>query len=123
MIHGRFSDKFEAVLEIRLRGSNGVVLRREDMIDSGYNGTLTLPVVDVAALELEYKGGGRATMADGAIVAFDIFTAEILWEGVWRPIPVSAVGEGALVGMRLLEDHRLSMDVRPGGTVEITPLP
>ena len=35
----------------------------------------------------------------------------------------SAVGNEALVGMRLLAGHELRIAVVPGGAVEITPLP
>jgi hypothetical protein len=36
---------------------------------------------------------------------------------------VSAVGDEALVGMRLLAGHELRIEVVPGGVVEVTPLP
>jgi hypothetical protein len=45
------------------------------------------------------------------------------WNGGWRPVLVSAVGDEPLVGMRLLAGHELRIAVVPGGVVEITPLP
>ena len=35
---------------------------------------------------------------------------------------VWAVGDEALVGMGLLENHEVRLQVRPGGTVQISPL-
>src|SRR5437764_998296 len=60
---------------------------------------------------------------DGKFVAIDVVAAEAEWEGSWRPILVSAVGDEVLVGMRLLAGHELRVAVVPGGSVEISPLP
>ena len=58
-------------------------------------------------------------MADGSSRQFDIYAAEVEWDGRWRPVLVSAVGAEILLGMRMLANHRLLVNAWPGGTVEI----
>jgi len=62
-------------------------------------------------------------MADGSLRQFDIYSADVWWDGIWRQELICAVGSEALLGMRMLADHELRIIVRPGETVEITPLP
>ena len=60
------------------------------------------------------SGGGAVLLADGLVQQFDIYAAEVAWDGGWRPVLVSAVGTEALLGMRLLAGHELRMAVVPG---------
>ena len=62
-------------------------------------------------------------LADATVRHFDVYAAEWEWEGNWRPILVSAVGDEALSGMRLLAGRQLRIDVALGGLVEVAPLP
>jgi hypothetical protein len=48
---------------------------------------------------------------------------DLNWGGSWRSVLVYATGREPLIGARLLAGHRLQVDVVPGGSVEITPLP
>jgi predicted aspartyl protease len=93
------------------------------VVDSGFTASLALPVTTVVALGLARQSGGGAVLADGSVRLFDIYAAEVAWDGGWRPVLVSAVGAEALLGMRLLAGHELRIAVVPGGAVEITPLP
>ena len=62
-------------------------------------------------------------LADGVLKYFDIYAAEVEWEGIWRPVLVYTVGAEALMGMQLLAGYELRVAVVPGGPVEITRLP
>jgi len=93
------------------------------VVDSGFTASLTLPAAAVAALGLVRQSGGGAVLADGSVRQFDIYAAEVEWDGGWRPVLVSAVGDEVLVGMRLLAGYELRVAVVPGGAVEIKPLP
>jgi predicted aspartyl protease len=90
---------------------------------SGFTGSLTLSATTAAALGLTRQSGGGAVLADGSVRQFDIYAAEVEWNGGWRPVLVWATGNEALVGMRLLAGHELRIAVVPSGAVEITPLP
>jgi predicted aspartyl protease len=93
------------------------------IVDSGFTASLTLPMTRMSALGLARQSGGTAVLADGSVRQFDIFAAEVAWGGTWRAVLVSAVGNEALLGMRLLVGHKLVVEVVPGGLVEILPLP
>ena len=123
MIRGSVNARHEAVLTFRLRGPSGITLGVDAVLDTGFTASLTLPAATVAALGLVRQSGGRARLADGTLRQFDIFAAELEWDGSWRPVLVSTVGGDVLVGMRLLAGHEVRIAVAPGGVVEIIPLP
>ncbi len=123
MIQGVVNARIEATIRIRLRASDGSELDVEAVIDSGFTGSLALPAAVIAAIGLAQQSGGRAVLADGSVRQLDIYAAEVEWDGSWRSVMVAAVGDEALVGMRLLAGHELRVVVVPGGVVEISPLP
>ncbi|HEY1378936.1 MAG TPA: hypothetical protein VGF55_19195 [Gemmataceae bacterium] len=93
------------------------------VVDSGCALALTLPTATVTALGLALQSSSAAVLADGSVTQFDVYSAEVEWDGVWRPVLVSAMGDEPLLGMQLMAGHRLRVDVMPGGVVEIAPLP
>jgi len=123
MIRGLVNALQEAVVRLRVRGPSGIELDLDALVDTGFTASLTLPTVVVAALGLVRQSGGRAALADGSRVQFDIYAADVAWGSSWRPVLVTAVGDEALIGMRLLAGHELRIEVVPGGVVEVTPLP
>ena len=123
MIRGAVNARGEAVVRLRVRGPGGAETDVDAVIDTGFTASLTLPLAVVSALGLVRQSGGGAVLADGSVRQFDIYAAEVAWDGTWRPVLVSAVGDEVLLGMRLLAGHELRIEVVPGGTVEITPLP
>ena len=123
MIRGIVNARREAVVRLRVRGPTGIETDVYAIVDSGSSAPLTLPAATIAALELTRKSTGGARMADGSIRQFDLYAAEVQWNGRWQSVIVSGVGREPLVGMRLLAGHRLRIDVVAGGAVEIAPLP
>jgi clan AA aspartic protease len=123
MIRGAVNARREAVVPLRVRGPGGTELDVDAVVDSGFTASLTLPATAVAALGLARQSTGGAVLADGSIRQYDIYAAEVAWDGAWRPMLVSAVGDEVLLGMGLLAGHELRIAVVPGGAVEITPLP
>ena len=123
MIGGVVNARLEAVVPLRVRGPSGTELVVDAVVDSGFTAALTLPAAVVAGLGLARQSVGGAVLADGSVRQFDIYTAEVAWDGSWRPVLVSAVGNEVLLGMGLLAGHALRIAVIPGGAVEITPLP
>ena len=123
MIRGVVNARCEAIVRLRVRRPSGAELDVDAVVDSGFTASLTLPAAAVAALGLVRQSGGGAVLADGSVRQFDIYAAEVEWDGGWRPVLVSAVGDEVLVGMRLLAGYELRVAVVPGGAVEIKPLP
>ncbi len=123
MIQGVVNARREAVVRLRMRGPTGVESEVDAIVDSGYTASLTLPTPMVAALGLVRQSASSAVLADGSVRPFDVFDAEVQGDGTWRPVLVSAIGNESLLGMRLLAGHKVTMEVVPGGLVEITLLP
>jgi predicted aspartyl protease len=123
MIRGVVNARDEAIVGLRLRGPGGSELDVDTIVDSGFTASVTLPAATVAALGLARQSGGGAVLADGSVRQYDIYPAELRWNGGWRRVLVWAVGNQALLGMGLMAGNELRIAVVPGGVVEITPLP
>jgi len=122
MLIGQVTADKEAVLPIELLGSQGQILQVEAGIDTGFNGYLTLPRTVIQELDLVFIGQARAALGDGNEVSMDLFLVAIQWEEVRRDVHVLEAEGGTLVGMALLDGHRVVMDVEEGGTVSIESL-
>ena len=121
MIEGVVNAAYEAVVTLLLRGQAGQEREIEAVIDTGYNGFLSLPPAMVTELGLPLVGPSQATLANGAVETFNVHDVTVLWDGTPRDIEADAVGPTPLAGMLLLDDHSLYVEVRDGGRVAIQP--
>ena len=119
MIKGTVNAAHEAIVPLRLQGSEGQTRDIEAVVDTGYSGFLTLPSALVGELGLPFAYMGQAFLANDAEVDFDVHYATVLWDGQPRAIEADATGSTPLVGMLLLDNHDLSIQVRTGGRVLI----
>ena len=119
MIEGFVNANHEAVMTIPLLGPGGQMREVAAVIDTGFNGYLTLPPTLVADLGLSVVGDGEAVMADGSEAAFDVYGVTVVWEGQPRYVETAAIGIDALVGMMLLDRHSLFVEVAAGGRVVV----
>lgn len=122
MISGWVNAYREAIVQLPLR-SQGREQPIDALIDTGFNGYLTLPPHLIESFGLPFLRNGRAVLGDGSTVTFDIHEAVILWNGRPRRIPVDAADTEPLLGMGLLEGHELNVQVIHGGQAVIKPLP
>ncbi len=119
MIEGVVNAAREAVVTLRLQEPEGRTRDIEAVVDTGYSGFLTLPTEVVAELGLPFAYIGQALLANDAQVSFDVHYLTVLWEGEPRDIEADATGSTPLVGMLLLENHHLNIEVVDGGRVVI----
>ena len=119
MIEGVVNSDYEAVVALTLQGPKGQPQDVEVVIDTGYNGFLTLPTALVLELELPFLGTGRARLANDEEVEFDTHDVTVLWDGQERHVQADAVEGTPLIGMRLLDRHYLNIEVEVGGRVNI----
>ena len=103
-------------------GPAGQTREVEAVIDTGYNGTLTLPPALVAELALPLVGPSQATLANGVVETFNVHDVAVLWDGMRRDIEADAVGPTPLAGMLLLDSHSLYVEITDGGRVAIQPV-
>lgn len=93
------------------------ILEIKCVVDTGFEGFLTLPPAAVAQLQLAYLTNLNANLADNSSIQTDVYLATISWNGVERDIPVLAMGRRPLIGTALLRDYHLGIDFCDGGTV------
>ncbi len=123
MIGGHVNAYREAVISLSVEGSSSLRRDIDAVIDTGFNGYLTLPAALVQALRLVWRRRGRAMLADGSDSVFDIYEAAVTWDGTSRRIAVDEVECDPLVGMSLLYGFELTVQVADGGRVTIGALP
>ncbi|MCY3806086.1 MAG: clan AA aspartic protease [bacterium] len=119
MIEGTVNAHLEAVVTLPLLDSAGQVREVDAVVDTGFNGYLVLPPMLVADLGLPVVGDGEAVLADGSEAAFDVYGVTMFWDGQPRHVETGAVGVDPLLGMAMLDDHDLTIQVRDGGRVVI----
>ena len=73
----------------------------------------------MAELDLPFVTSGRVTLADGSEASFEVYDVTVLWDGQPRDVYTYAADSMPLVGMLLLYDHDLNIQVRDGGRVVI----
>lgn len=123
MINGQVTASREAVIELEIVSSDQKIERVEAVIDTGFNGYLTLPGDLVNRLNLQLAGNRRATLGDGNTVVLDVYLAKVIWHGREREVLVLQAEGGPLVGMSLLYGNRVILTIVSGGDVIIDPIP
>ena len=119
MIEGVVNAAREAVVTLSLRGAAGRTLEVDAVVDTGFSRFLTLPPAMVAELRLGLTGVNRVILADGSEATLDVYGITVLWDGRTRDVVAYESDTTPLVGMSLLDEHDLSIQVRAGGRVLI----
>ncbi len=122
MIIGVVNAHREAVVRLTVEGSQAQE-EIEAIVDTGFNGFLTLPPPLIATLGLPFRGRGRAILADGSENLFDVHEVTVFWDAQPRRVAVGAADTEPLIGMALLYGHELTVQAVEGGGVSIRTLP
>jgi clan AA aspartic protease len=119
MITGVVNAHLEATVRLTLHGSNGKTRRVNAVVDTGFDGYLSLPAALITHLGLAWDRRGRAILADGSESIFDIYLGSVVWDRRKRAIPIDEAGTTPLVGTALLGEHELKAVFRTRGKVTI----
>ena len=123
MMTGRVTALREATLRLAVIGSDQRQQAVDAVLDTGFNGFLTLPSHVVHTLRLPFVGHRRATLGDGSIAVLDLYLATVLWHEQEREVLVLQTDGGPLVGMALLYGSRVVLHIVDDGDVLIEPWP
>ena len=122
MITGKITTNREAIIELEVIGLNQSREKVEAVIDTGFNGYLTLPNDLINYLKLQRAGSRHVTLGDGNVVVLDVYLAMVLWHGQQREVLALQADGGPLIGMSLLYGNRLMLEVVENGDVTIDSL-
>ncbi|MBI3462352.1 MAG: clan AA aspartic protease [Planctomycetes bacterium] len=120
MIIGALNADYEPIIQLTVRGNDGVVIQFDAVVDTGFNGFLTLPREILSRLGCQRLGLSRATLATGTVELLDLFEVQMLWDRkLWR-IEAEAVDDVPLIGMAALLGYELRIEAKEGGAVTIS---
>jgi predicted aspartyl protease len=122
MIYGHVTSDLEATVSIPIRGADRFEISIDAIGDTGFSDHLTLPSAMIAALNLTRRDAAQIRLADGSYPRVDVFHCDVFWNGTWQQILVQASENEPLVGMSLLRDQILSIEVVDGGSVTVEEL-
>lgn len=111
--------EFEPIIPLSIRRVDGKDFTQDAIVDTGFNGWLSLPADLIAELNLKWKRRGRAILGDGSECVFNVYEAVVIWDDTLLTIPVDEADAEPLVGMSLMEGYQLTMQVFEGGQVEL----
>ena len=118
MIQGVVNAAYEPIIRLVVQGPLGQSREIEAVVDTGFNGYLTLPPALASALGLPFVTTNPAFLADGSEATFDVYSVTVLWDG--HPRLVAHMPDAIpLVGMQLMDRHSLYVEVESGGGVVI----
>jgi clan AA aspartic protease len=122
MMYGSVNQSCEAMLAVVVKQGSKTQLV-DAVIDTGFSGFLTLPGDVIGVLGLTWKGRDIATLGDGNACIFDVYIADVIWDGQYRTIDINASETVPLIGMQLLRGYDLRIQTIEGGAVTIAALP
>jgi clan AA aspartic protease len=109
----------QVLVGVVFRLSNQPNLRIEFVLDTGFEGALTLPPDAVAALGLFPLGQTDAHLADDSYTQIAVHEATIVWDGREVDVAVLAMGNRPLLGTALLDGFNLNADFADNGPVAL----
>lgn len=110
----------EPTVALSIAGPNREFQSLDCVVDTGFNGLLSLPESVVADLGLARHGSRDSRLADGQMVRTVTYWALLLWNDRIEDIIIHQSGSvQPLIGTSMLENCRLTIDMWPGGRVTI----
>lgn len=92
------------------------------LLDTGFNGGMTLPAEKIDELELEYLTNTRMMLADGNLVAVPTYEIPVLWRDEIKIVKVFRMEGDPLLGMELMRGSRIEFDSMHLGEILAKPI-
>lgn len=119
MIRGTVFPNRQALIAVALLDAAGQFQPCEFILDTGFDGNLSLPRRTLQGLEVIPRGGQPVELADGSRTTAPTWRATILWDGERRNITVMESEGEPLLGMNLLWGNHIALEARAFGGVVI----
>lgn len=122
MIRGVVTPTLDATIPLSLIDASGGVRDVVAVIDTAFDGFLTLPPDLLARLAAVPVGPVDATLGDGSEARFAMYRVTVVWNGRRRGVFAPAIDGTPLVGTGLLRRHELRVRYIDGGAVTVSAL-
>jgi clan AA aspartic protease len=122
MMTGTVTAAREIELELEILTAQTPVALKA-VLDTGFNGHLTLPAAILAAIGAPRVGTRKAALADGTSVDLKTYVVTVQWHGGNRQVLALEADATPLVGMSMLWGARVTFVAQTGGSVTIDPIP
>ena len=122
MISGTVRSNRRAIVDVELLAADGQFQSFNFILDTGFDGELSLPLRTLQGLDATPEGDYRIELADGSHVVSHTWGAIVRWEGVLRDVLILESAGEPLLGMELLWQSRITLETRAYGPVLIEPL-
>ena len=119
MITGAVTENREIVIPLDVIGPDQSSVSLEAVVDTGFNGFLTLPIDILNSLKALSAGTRRAELGDGNLVEMDVYLVTAKWQDESHEVLALRADATPLVGMSLLWGSRVKFDAKDGGSVTI----
>jgi predicted aspartyl protease len=123
VITGRVTDQPEMIIRVVVRGPAGRDRRVKVVIDTSFDGALTLPLRLITGLKLPWHNQTSVELGDGSPVLSEIYRRTVEGDGRLKRVLVHGAETEPLLGMALLKGHHLDAEIRAGGKIIIERLP
>lgn len=107
------------MIRLPIRGGNAQEQEIEAVLDTGFDGYLTLSDALARTLGLSYHSQVVVTLGDGSERALRQYQATVVWDGQERDVLALATDGVPLIGMALLYGNDVFLHVVDGGHVTI----
>ena len=94
----------------------------EALLDSGFNGPVSLPADEVEKLGLPLMTEHAVTLADGSDVNVKVHVGHVRFANEWHRSAVLATGDVPTVGMRLMKGLKVCFEADEDGDIEVEAL-
>jgi len=122
MVNGRVDADLQIWLPVELVDISGTSHSVEAVLDTGFDGSLSLPRQMLDRLGWEPDLPVNVTMANGQSAVWDTWEGSVIWHTRSRDILVFEVEQAPLLGMELMSGSRLTVEAIGGGDVLIEEL-
>jgi len=113
MLKGVVNDRDEPVVGLRLISSNSRSHLHPVIIDTGFNGNLSVPEKLAKRYGWPWIGNESYEIATGDVVEQKVFLGEIRWFGIQQQVyAVASHADDILMGTRLLRQRQLNINFR-----------
>lgn len=115
---GFFTTDGEPAVSVHVVGP-AEALDVDAVVDTGFNGDLTLPPEQIKALGLPEATVTEVTLADGRVHDVPLYEADAVLSGATRKVFVAEAPTTPLVGTNLLWGFSIYIEFQANGAVEI----